>query len=315
MYLMGDMLNLFLLTFMFTYLMYSIQGGIMNSLGKVVRLNYVLVTVILYVIFASLIAIFIYKYIPIVTRQIINIIDQISEFDFTTLAANEDIKKYLIPLYEQVDIKGVTKNGVGYIIGLATNIGKWSVNIFIALILSMFFMLEKHKIKEFMAGFKNSRIGESYKYLQYFGNNFLNSFGKVMQAQILIALTNSMLSVVGLGILGFKQLLGLGVMIFFFSLVPVAGTIASLVPLSIIAFNLGGIVKIIYVLLMIAALHALESYVLNPKLMASKTELPVFVIFLLLIISEHLMGVWGLLLGIPLFMFILDLLNINIAKK
>jgi predicted PurR-regulated permease PerM len=118
---------------------------------------------------------------------------------------------------------------------------------------------------------------------------------------------------IGLGLLGFKQLLGLAVMIFFFSLIPVAGTIASLIPLSIIAFNNGGIKKILFVCILIAALHALESYVLNPKFMAAKTELPVFIIFIVLIVSEHFMGVWGLLIGIPLFMFLLDLINIKAA--
>jgi predicted PurR-regulated permease PerM len=96
--------------------------------------------------------------------------------------------------------------------------------------------------------------------------------------------------------------------------VPVAGTIVSLIPLSIIGFNIGGVMTIFYVIIMITALHALESYVLNPKLMASKTELPVFIIFIILLVSEHFMGVWGLLIGIPLFMFFLDLLSVNVHE-
>lgn len=82
-------------------------------------------------------------------------------------------------------------------------------------------------------------------------------------------------------------------MIFLFSLVPVAGTIASLIPLSIIAYTVGGFKMILYILIIIAVLHALESYVLNPRFMADKTELPVFVVFITLLVSEHFMGVWG----------------------
>ncbi|MCM0647793.1 AI-2E family transporter [Clostridium swellfunianum] len=310
-YFMGGLLNLFLLTFVFTYFIYSLQSIIMKKLGKIIPLNYAAVTIVFYVVFATLIAFFIYKYVPVVINQIINITNQVAEFDFKS---NIHIQKYLLPVFDQVDIKGYTKGGVNFLLALAADIGKWSINIFIALMLSMFFMLEKHKVADFMRRFKNSRIGGFYTYLHYFGSNFLNSFGKVIQAQILIALTNSVLSVIFLKFLGFKQLLGLGVMIFFFSLIPVAGTIASLIPLSIIAFNIGGVVKILYVLAMIAALHALESYVLNPKLMASKTELPVFIIFIVLLVSEHFMGVWGLLIGIPLFMFLLDLLNVNVEE-
>ena len=72
---------------------------------------------------------------------------------------------------------------------------------------------------------------------------------------------------------------------------------------------------ILYVLILIAVLHALESYVLNPRFMADKTELPVFIVFITLLISEHFMGVWGLLLGVPLLMFILDLFNIKPNHK
>jgi predicted PurR-regulated permease PerM len=310
-YMMGGLINLFLLTFVFTYFIYTMQNFVMKRLGRIVPLNYGVVTVIFYLVFATLISFFIYRYVPIVINQIINIINQISEFDFKS---NIHIQKYLLPVFEQIDIKGYTKGGVNFLLQLAADIGTWSINIFIALMLSMFFMLEKHKVAEFMRKFKDSRIGGFYRYLHYFGTNFLNSFGKVIQAQILIAITNASLSVIGLKIIGFKQLLGLGVMIFFFSLIPVAGTIASLIPLSIIAFNIGGVIEIVYVLIMISALHALESYVLNPKFMASKTELPVFIIFIILIVSEHFMGVWGLLIGIPLFMFLLDLINVKVQE-
>ena len=197
----------------------------------------------------------------------------------------------------------------------ATNIGAWGFNVFVALILSLFFMVEKDKLKEFFLQFENSTISMVYRYTKDFGSNFLNSFGKVVQAQLIIAIVNSILSTIALFLFHFPQVLGLGVMIFIFSLVPVAGTIASLIPLCIIAFTIGGFKTVFYVLILIAILHALESYVLNPRFMADKTEFPVFIVFITLLISEHFMGVWGLLLGVPLLMFILDLLNIKLGPE
>ncbi|WP_277407184.1 AI-2E family transporter [Lacrimispora xylanisolvens] len=143
----------------------------------------------------------------------------------------------------------------------------------------------------------------------------MNSFGKVIELQIVIAFINSFLSVVALTIMGFPQTLGLGAMIFILGLVPVAGVIISLIPLSIIAFNIGGAFKIIEVIIMIFVLHSLETYVLNPKLMSAKTKLPVFLVFLILLVSEHYIGVWGLLLGIPMFMFLLDILDIRVKNE
>ena len=62
---------------------------------------------------------------------------------------------------------------------------------------------------------------------------------------------------------------------------------------------------------MVAIVHAIESYILNPKLMSSKVQLPIFFTFIVLIVSQHLMGIWGLLIGIPLFIFILNLLGVK----
>lgn len=311
-YFLKGLLNIFLLTFLFTYLIYSMENMLVKKLGKYIPLNNIVITLFFFLLLTTLITFLVYRYIPMVINQIIIIINQItaevSEFDFKS---NIHVKRYFLPIYDQIDFKNVTKGGVDFLLAAARDIGTWSINIFISLMLSMFFMLERNKVSQFMRRFKKSRIGGFYKYLHDFGVNFLNSFGKVIQAQIIIALANCLLSMIGLSILGFRQILGLGVMVFFFSLVPVAGTIASLVPLAIIAYKLGGLMKVLYVFILIAALHGLESYVLNPKLMASKTDLPVFIIFVILIISEHFMGVWGLLIGIPLFMFLMDLLNVK----
>lgn len=310
-YAIKGLINVFLLTFVFTYLINSLQKFISNRLPRSLRINHVFLTVLLYLILGAIVTSFLYNYVPIIINQIRSIIYQISTFD---VQGNSLVQQYLMPLFDEIDISSYSAHGMNYLIQLAANIGKGSINIFMALVLSMFFMIEKDKVKAFSYKFKNSRASSYFKYIQLFGANFLNSFGKVIQAQILIAFTNTVLSVIALSIMRFPQLLGLGVMIFTLSLIPVAGTFISLVPLSIIAFNKGGITYVVYVIVMIAALHALESYVLNPKFMSDKTKLPVFYTFMVLLISEHFMGIWGLLIGIPLFMFILDLLNVKITE-
>lgn len=68
-------------------------------------------------------------------------------------------------------------------------------------------------------------------------------------------------------------------------------------------------------MVIVAVVHAIEAYVLNPKLMSSKTNLPVFYTFIVLIFSEHFFGVWGLILGIPVFVFLLDVLDVKNEKE
>lgn len=56
---------------------------------------------------------------------------------------------------------------------------------------------------------------------------------------------------------------------------------------------------------MIAIVHAVEAYYLNPKIVSSYMHFPVFITLLILLISEHIFGLIGLLIGIPLFSVIL----------
>ncbi|MDS0525356.1 AI-2E family transporter [Clostridium sp. SHJSY1] len=313
MFLLSSMLNLFLLTFIFTYITYSLQKAISNKLNKFIKVSPSVITIFLYLLLTAAIVFIISTYIPIIINQLGEIITEISSFDFDSIKLGF-LSPYIAKYIHEIDFISLIKGaGLDQFLKYVSNLGAWGLNVFIASILSLFFVLEMDKIKEFFLKFEDSKISGFYKYTLDFGTNFLNSFGKVVQAQLIIAFVNSILSSISLFLLHFPQVLGLGVMIFIFSLVPVAGTIASLIPLCIIAYTIGGIKMIVYILLLIAVLHALESYVLNPRFMANKTELPVFVVFVTLLVSEHFMGVWGLLLGIPLLMFILDLLNVNLV--
>jgi predicted PurR-regulated permease PerM len=294
----------------------SLENVVVGALKKYIPIKKGIVTLILYIIIFVLIVVALYNYVPILINQIISSIKQ-GENYYKNIATTDLPKgwgKFLLPMLQKLDMKNYTQSGVDFAIRIATNVGKWSSNLFIALILSLFYMLEKDRVKNFIKKFEHSQISGIYGYLKFFGNNFLNSFGKVIKAQVVIAMFNTGVSVVFLTILGFPKLLALGFMIFILSLIPVAGVLMSLVPLALIGFKIGGIIKVIYVLIMIAIVHIMESYILNPKLMSHNTKLPIFFTFVILIFSEHFMGFWGLLLGIPLFIFFIGVLGVNLNE-
>lgn len=103
-------------------------------------------------------------------------------------------------------------------------------------------------------------------------------------------------------------------MVFFLGLIPVAGVLISLIPLVIIAFATGGLIRLLEVLLLVVLIHLFESYFLHPRLMANATNLPIFVTFITLIVSEQLFGVWGLIVGVPLVAFLLQVFDVRLAS-
>jgi len=311
-YLMRSMINLILLTFIITYLMNQLTTKTTKSIRKYTPMNEKAVTVTLYLLLVAGIVAVIYKYLPIVTQQITQLFDLIASFNLDP--DDNEIARYLAPTFEKIELGKYLEQGVDLTLKNITNIGKIIMQILISLILSLFILLEKNRIIEFTAKFKDSKIGPLYDELHYFSRIFIRSFGKVIEAQFIIAAVNCVLSVIALSIIGFPHLIALGIMLFILGLVPVAGVIISLLPLSIIAYSIGGLMYIVYILVIVMVLHAIEAYFLNPKLMSAKTDLPIFYTFMVILFSEHFLGVWGLIIGIPLFMFLLDILGVTSSE-
>ncbi|MCR8643227.1 AI-2E family transporter [Paenibacillus sp. N1-5-1-14] len=308
-YAIRDMLNLVLIMFIFTFLMNQLQKFITKRLDKIVKINPRIIVAILYIAFVTCFVLVIIKYLPVIIEQVNQLIAQVKLF--YAQPQDNEIVNYIITMTKDMDITKYLDQGVGIVVQYATNIGKVGIQVFIALILSLFILLEKERIIRFTSQFQDSKASAIYEELAYFGRKFVNSFGKVIEAQFVIAVVNCILSVIALWFMGFPQLLGLGIMIFLLGLIPVAGVVISLFPLCTIAYSIGGFMHVIYILIFIAIIHALESYVLNPKLMSAKTNLPIFYTFIVLIFSEHFMGIWGLIIGIPIFMFLLDVLEVE----
>lgn len=304
-----SMFNLILITFILTYLMDRFQKFISRKLDHFMPINRKIIISLLYVMLVGGITVTLVKYLPVLTVQISQLIYQFNVF-FKNPPDNEIIKA-AINAINHMELSKYIGQGVDILYKSIANVGKFGLQFFLSLILSLFFLLEKARIVAFTAKFKESRLAVFYNEIEYFGKKFARSFGKVIEAQFLIAIVNCVLSVIALWILGFPQLLGLALMIFLLGLIPVAGVIISLVPLCMIAYNIGSITYVVYILIIVAVIHALESYVLNPKFMSQKTNLPIFYTFMVLTFSEHFLGVWGLIIGIPIFVFLLDVLDVT----
>jgi predicted PurR-regulated permease PerM len=143
-YLLRDLLNLFLLTFLLTYLLYSLQKYIIKKLNKIIPLNRVLVIVIIYCALITLIALVIYKYVPILFSEIADMLEDLSTFKFDP--SKYKYGEYIMPIINQIDFKSYISQGSNYIIKLASNIGNWSFNIVAAFVLSIFFIVENEKV-------------------------------------------------------------------------------------------------------------------------------------------------------------------------
>lgn len=307
------LLNLFLMTFIFSYLLNSLQKFLYRTLSNIMPIKEKVITVGMYAIIVFSVVFGLATYINRSAKELVGISHKLTTFNIEkyTNQLNPRVESFL----KGLNIEAYTKDMVTTIFHAIPHVSEVSIQVVMAFLLSFFLLLGKREIEHFCSKLESSNVSFLYSYYKYLGINFANTFGKMLQIQILISFINAVLSIIFLAILGFHQVIGLGFMMFLFGLIPVVGAIISFIPLAIIAFTLGGVPKVLAVVVMIFVLHAIESYVLNPRLMAHETKLPIFLAFLTLIISEHFLGIWGMLLGIPLLMFLLDLFHIQTHEE
>ncbi|WP_411342434.1 AI-2E family transporter [Paenibacillus sp. WLX1005] len=316
-YSMSSMMNILLMTLLLTILIGSLYNGVMKTFQKVVpNVSPFFVIPLVYVVLLGVIGWGIYRMVPTISMQVAQVYGLIQ--GVYTNPQDTKWNHYVVELLRTLNIEQMLEH-IGQFIGpgftVLLKISQIGSQLFIALLLSLFFLLDRSHIARFTASFQDSKLSWFFREVGYFGSMFLNTFGKVIEAQLLISFINTILTISALWIMGFPNLIGLAVIVFVLGLVPVAGVFISLIPLGLTALSVGGIKYLLYLFILILVIHAIEAYLLNPKLMSSKTNLPVFYTFVILIFSEHFIGPWGLIIGIPLFVFFLDLIGVNRGNK
>ena len=311
------MMDIVFITFILVYLFYNLLSGVQKKLFSKLPFNVPngLVLALLYIVFIGILVILGSEVVPKAAVWVTAFTEQIINFDI------EAFKSALSPRLAEAINNFDLDSGFNYLVTLlitklgefSARIGSLTFSLIVSMLLSFVIVVEKDDIVEFGKRVEDSKISFIYNYFMIFGGNFCKTFGKVMKVQLIIALVNSALSMIGLKFIGFEAIVPFGVMIFVLGLIPVAGVIISLFPLCIMALNIGGIIKIVEVCIMVCVLHAIEAYILNPKLMSAKTRLPVCFVFIILLVGEHYMGVWGLIMGVPIFIFIMSMFDVDYA--
>ena len=327
-FILKDFVWIFLLTFIFWYLAYSAgcylhahlqsyatKYSFLKPVEKILSLN--IIVFIEYIIFVGVIIFVLSDLLPKLTYELAELsrsmpflssyLETIQEYlelirqwyteiggTFEELIISDDYFVFF-DIFDRLKIAGAI-------------FLKW----LLALILSFIFIMDRDKLAEYLAGIKSSHFKFLHAEYSIIFEKVVKSFGLILRAQAMIAFVNTILTVIGLLIIGmffdqvFPFLLTLWLVVFIFWFVPVVWVFISSIPIVFIAYSIFGISAAISVVFLILIVHMVEAYYLNPKIVSSYLELPVSLTFVILLISEHLFGLAGLLIWVSLFYFSWD---------
>ncbi|PMD68777.1 AI-2E family transporter [Companilactobacillus nuruki] len=307
-YLFRSMMSLFLLTFTFTFLSVQLVRAVQRKLP---RIKSIWVIAPVYLIIIALLVFVITNYVPQLISQTVKMFNSLQRFYESKEVRSNPYLNVVYNYLQQINLDNQIKAAITQVVNYISSVGAVGFNIVISFLLSFFYTSQVEQMNAFGRQFLDSKYSWLFSDLFYYGKKFVNTFGVVLEAQLMIAVVNTTLTTITLIFMKMPGIIALAVMVFILSLIPVAGVIISLIPLSFVAYSVGGIRYVIYIVIMIVVIHLIETYFLNPQFMSSMTHLPIFFTFVVLIVSEELLGTWGLIIGIPIFVFFLDILGVH----
>ncbi|MBU0754433.1 MAG: AI-2E family transporter [Planctomycetes bacterium] len=178
-------------------------------------------------------------------------------------------------------------------------------HLILSVFLSFFIVWDIPRLKTLLKRLGTSRMQDFYHEVGPGLASFGSLMGRAFQAQALIAAVNTTLTCSAMYILDVPHKTFLCCIVFICSFIPVVGVIISSIPMVVVALPLpDGFIVALELVGCVLLIHFIETTLLNPKIMGDMLKLHPLLVLVILLVGEHFFGVWGLLLGVPVTVYI-----------
>lgn len=234
------------------------------------------------------------------------------------LISENQINKFIenvVSLFTGSDIKGFYKQIFDMIfpaaISTASNIYNW----FIAIIVSVYFLACKERlckqIKAISYAYMPEKVLRKSIEIVNVSNNMCGRFliGKIVDSIII-----GILCFIGMSIFRFEYAPLISVIVGFTNVIPVFGPFIGAIP-SAFLLLLVDPVQCFWFVIFIIVLQQLDGNVIGPKILGNQIGISGFWIMFSVLVGGGLFGVPGMILGVPVFAVIYDLLGKNVKYR
>ncbi len=204
----------------------------------------------------------------------------------------------LTKVYIAIDnVMGRISSGI---VSFVTAAGGNLLDIIFGIILALYLVKDKPKLliiwNNVLRTIFNDKI---YDEVTSFGRDVNTVFSGYMRGQMLDAFIMTVLTSVGLTIIGLDFAVIIGVVAGIFNLIPYFGPIVGLVLAGIIG-AIGDVPQRgLYAIIVVLLLQQLDAWVIVPKIMGNNVQLHPIAVLLAILVGGELFGLIGMLAGVP----------------
>ncbi len=312
-----DVLMPFIIGILISYILYIPSRKIENIYSKVQKPRIIakkaraLSVLTVYLIAVILIVMAFRFLVPAIANAIVDFVNNFQGYytDMMTSIENlpedsvlkSDIVLNLINEIQNIDVKQFLnmENLSQYAKG-AINIASKVFDFFVALVVSVYVLMQRREILEFFKKLGKALFKENtYQSIGRYFNRTNNIFFNFIAGQVLDGVVVGIITSIGMSILGVKYAVPLGFMIGLFNLIPYFGAIIGVVLATFITFLTGGLTQAITMVIVVIVLQQIDANIINPKIIGTSLKIsPLLVIFGVTVGGAYF-GVWGMFLAVP----------------
>lgn len=234
----------------------------------------------------------------------------------------EDIINFLTGIDWQSKINGILSavtSGLGSVVGTVVNVVSsvfsGIVTAFLAIIFSIYLLLGKDKLRGQFHRIMERYLKETVRdRIMYVITILDDCFHRYIVGQCTEAVILGVLCALGMWIIGLPYATMIGALIAFTALIPVAGAYIGGGIGALMIFSVSPIQALIF-LIYLVVLQQLEGNLIYPKVVGSSLGLPAIWVLAAVTVGGGIMGILGMLLGVPIVAALYRILKNDVNKS
>lgn len=185
----------------------------------------------------------------------------------------------------------------------------------LGLFVSIYLLSSKEKRSAQIMKFRRAMFGDKTNaFLSRLIDAFSRSFEGFLNGKLLDALLVGILTYIALSIFGIPYAILVSTIIGIANIIPVVGPFVGAIPSAVIIFTTRPD-KVLVFILIIVIIQQIDGNVISPKILGDNTKVSPLSVIIAVSVMGSLWGFAGMILGVPLFATVLEILELSVIDR
>ena len=306
-----DFLSVVMLPVILSGLLFYLLNPLVDLMEKY-KINRVLAISIIFVIIAFLLIIGLAVAIPNLQRQVIIFAQNVPSYiedadrvidDLVTKRLPDDFRPQLEQVLAQFSTQAtawasnISSKAVNWVSAIISGTSQVIVALIIMPFMLFYLLRDGKGLRDYITQFLPNKLREPVGKVLSDVNQQLANY---VRGQITVAVIVAIMFIIFFKIIGLRYAVALGVTAGVLNLVPYLGSFLAMLPALVLGL-IAGPVMLLKVIIVFIVEQTIEGRFVSPLILGSQLNIHPITILFVLLTSGSMFGIWGVLLGIPIY--------------